>query len=708
MGTSPLIADGVWSSPVYSQDVTQTSGFAPDPKYTDPAVLSIVVQDYQRASQWLTDRMWVLHWRESDTLYQSPRSQATFEGTNITRANVSRFNVAKQVNSLAPAMTGAVFSDTTPFEIRPRPNVHQNSARAWKELVALLLDLCDFKPEMSYGIEGMCNQGTVIFKMGWEEYTEQVTHYERKSAPIKIDMPLGGAPVLVFTKESDEFNEVTEEITRKRPTFEKCELGTVYPNPKWKSPNQMWKAGWVVQEYYVNHEDLVRLRQNPDYDIPDDDTLRAIFMDDVEQTDSISQATRIMSGSNSAVFHAEPGDVDTTADPLEMPLQVLEWWSEKEVRTVLQQKVVIRNGKHKMGCIPYVSANFWNIENAPLGMGVGRIAGNDQRIDQSITNAALDIIAFAVQPETIIARGANVPTQEHRRRLGGIRLVDGNDATKAVMLVPQPQVPPDAWRALQVSNMTADATTGADQAAVQGSLPPKGSSVGRSGTGAGMLQAAAQGRLQAPVERIIDGVLIPFLNFIWYNVRQRMTVAEIRGMLGNHLTEALMVDFHDFLNAEIKFDTLAGTRLAARSRMAQALPFLLEVFGNQALVGQMGQIGWKVNVLELANMVMDVSEWKNQRDLVVPMTDEEKQTMAQNNPQAIQAQAQSQQLQQKHQNDLQLEDMKIQGRIAAESVKTQGKTLVASPMERALSFAQRTADEHNIQSSQYYGPGGGM
>jgi hypothetical protein len=707
MGTSTLIPDGVWSDPVVPQDVqTPTGPVVADAKYTDPAVLSIVVQDYQKASAWLTDRLWVLHWRESDTLYQSPRTQAQFEGSTVSRSNVSRFNVATQVNSLAPAITGAIFSDDIPFEIRPRPNVHQDSARAWKELVAILLELCDFKSELGYGIEGMCNQGTVIFKMGWEEYTELVTTYTRKASPQRLDMPLGGDPVMVFTKESDEFEPTTKEVVKKRPTFEKCELGTVYPNPKWNRPNQMWKCGWCVQEMYLNYKDLTKLRDNPDYDIPDDDTLRNIFLDGVEQTAGISQLTRVMSGTNAAIFHAAPPDQELSEDPLEQPMQILEWWSDNKVYVVLQQKVVIRNGTHKMGCVPYVSANFWNIENASWGMGCGRIAGSDQRIDQGITNAALDIIAYAVQPETIIARGANVPTQDQRRRLGGIRLVDGADATKAVMLVPQPQVPPDAWRALQQSQMTANNTTGADQAAVQGSLPQAGSSVGRSGTGAGMLQAAMQGRLQAPVERVIDGVFIPFLNFIWYNVKQRMTVAEIRALLANHLTQALMVDFFDFMNADLKFDTLAGTRLAARGRMAQALPFLLEVFGNQQLLSQLSQTGWKVNVLEITNMVMDVSGWKNRRDLVVAMTDQEKQTMMQQSQAAQQANSQQAQLAQKQQNAVQLEDLKIQGRIATNTVKAQAQHMIESPLDRATAFAERAADEHAEQASQFYGPTG--
>lgn len=699
---SPLRAISNWSAPVKPQDVETPAEYAPDPKYTDEAVLSIVVQDYNTASAWLNDRLWVLHWRESDTLYQSPRTQATFDGSSVSRSNISRFNVAKAVNSLAPAIAGAIFSEPTPFEIRPRPNVHQDTARAWKELVAILLDLCNFKSELSYGIEGMVNQGTVVFKMGWEEYTVWETHYERKAAPQKVEMPLGGPPLLVFTKESDEFKPVKKQVTKKRPTFEKCELGTVFPNPKHKTPNQMWKAGWVVHEMYLNYDDLKKLRQNPAYDIPSDETLRYIFTSDNEQTEGNSVIAEAVN-SNPSVHHAAPEDTNWTEDPLQKPMQVLEWWSECEVRVVLQQKVVIRNGYHENGCIPFVSANFWNIENASFGLGCGRITGSDQRVSAGVTNAALDIVAYAVQPEYAIARGANVPTQEQRRRLGGIRLVDGNDATKAVALVPQPVVPPDAWRALQVSELSADATVGADQAAVQGSLPGRGSSVGRSGTGAGMIQGASQTRTQAPVERVIDGVLIPFLNFIWNQVKQKMTPREIRGLLGDHMTEALQVDFNDFYNAFIKFDTLAGVRLAARARMAQALPFLLEIFGNQALVQQMGQIGWKVNVMEVANMVMDVSEWKNQRALIVPMTDEEKQMMAQSNPEVIKAQAAQAAIQQKHQNDMELENQKIEGRMANQAVKDQHQHLIESPLDRAAAFAQRTADERAMQKSNYFG-----
>lgn len=700
--TATLVPQSSWSQPVYPKDVETPRDPALPAKYTDEAVLSIVVQDYLSASAWLEDRRWPLQWTESDVLYQSPRMLSVFEGSTVTRANVSRFGVAKQVNSLAPAIAGAIFfNDATPFEIRPRPASHQDAARAWKELIAELLDQIHFKQELTYGIQGMVNQGTVIFKVGWETVTEVETHYRRKEAPLTQEMPFG-KPSVIPTKESDEFEAIDVEVTHNRPTFEKCELGTVFVDPRWASPNQLWRANWVVHEKYLDYDDLTKLRDNPDYDIPSDDQLRAAFMSDAEVTEGISTTEEALRA-NTSVHHAERQDWEWSEDPLKKPMQCLEWWDRTQVRCVLQKKVVIRNGQHKLGEKPFLSCNYWDIDNAGYGMGVGRIAGADQRVEQGMLNALLDILAFAVQPEYAVARGANVPTQDQRRRLGGIRMVDGNDATKAISLVAQPQVPPDAWRAIQSVVASSEGATGADQATVQGSIPGRGSSIVRSGTGAGLVGQASSARLQSPVERVIDGVFLPFLAFVYRMVKERMPISEVREVLAER-AEDLRVDFQDFMDEVVKFDTLAGTRLAAKNKMAQALPFLLEVFGNQALVQQLSQTGWKVNAMELVSMILEMSEWKNKRDLVVPMSDEEKQTMQQQNAAAQQAQSKSALLNQKQQGDLQLEDKKISGRIATQAIKQTHTAAIESPLDRAASFAERTADERQMQASQFYAP----
>ena len=152
-----------WSAPVYPADVT-TPAAPVAPKYTDAAVLSIVVQDYERASAWLNDRRWPLQWNESDVLYQSPRSLSVFEGSSVTRSNVSRFTVKTNQQSFACHLGGYFFGADT-VRHPPRPSTSQDTVRAWKELISEQLDRISFKQECSYGIQSMVNGGTVIVKV---------------------------------------------------------------------------------------------------------------------------------------------------------------------------------------------------------------------------------------------------------------------------------------------------------------------------------------------------------------------------------------------------------------------------------------------------------------------------------------------------------------------------------------------------------------
>ena len=150
--------------------------------------------------------------------------------------------------------------------------------------------------------------------------------------------------------------------------------------------------------------------------------------------------------------------------------------------------------------------------------------------------------------------------------------------------------------------------------------------------------------------------------------------------------------------------------------MAQALPFILEVFQNPSIIQQLNATGEKVNVSELIGMVMDVSEWKNKRQLVVPMTPQELQLSQQaTNPAAMQLQAKMALQQQQHQGDMELEDQKISGRIAANTIKPvanrlteppepapEGK-LAESPLTRAELYNERDTQERAMQASPFFG-----
>lgn len=695
------------NDPIEPEDVQTEPGPVLAAKYTDDAVLRIVLRDYDEASAWLANSNFLGQWKEAQLLYQSPRSFSTFEGSGVPRSSVPRFHVAKQVNSLAPAIYTPIFADATPVQVRPRGNTTEEAATAWRELLTVLLEDCDFKQELCRGIETMVTQGTAIFKAGWEVASQVELHYKRTQAPPTVDLPLQTQPMPVITEDSDEFEPVETEVTRSRPWFEVCELGSVFVDPKWNKPNQLWKARYVIHQDFVTYDDLKRMAQSDAfYELPSEEVLRAMVFEDEEQTQPLSGPEhQLTEEAQTDLGTAARRDRQTSADPLEKPFEVLEWWSETECRVVLQRKIVLRNDLHNLPSKPFFAANFWNLQDTGYGIGVGRIAGADQRIDQGTTNAALDIIAYSVNPEYAVSRGANVPVSDMRRRLGGIRVVDG-DARAAFALIDSPKVPSDVWTVAQMSREASESATGADQASVQGSMPAGRSSFGRSGTGAGIIGKASNVRLQAPLDRVIDGVMLPFFGFIWQMVKESMPVSEIRSILTDVTANALVVDMYDFLNARMKWDTLAGTRLAAHQAMSTALPFLLNVFENPQIVNQLNQTGYKIDVHELVEMVMDVSEWRNARTLVRQMTPDEQQkyqASQQQNPLTEKMQLQSSAIQQKAAADQQLEEQKIHGRLVTQTVKQLGEHATQSPLDRAASFAQRDSLEQTINAGPYFG-----
>jgi hypothetical protein len=630
-----------------------------DPRYTDDGAVQLVIQDAQKAQTYLDQKQWNLHWREADVLYQSPRSNQAFEGSTVARANISRFTVAKHVNSLVPAMKSGIFYEQPPFLIRPRPATSETTARAKTTLYGTLLDDCDFESESELAMESMTNFGTVICKAGWMKETKTKNVRSPKQAPVKQQLPFGGE-LTIHTIESDKLEVTPTEVTTEGLTFEMCELGSVLVDPTWRKPNALHRgAKWAIHATYPTFKDLDKLREQivvddqgkqvGGYDIPPEQELKAFFFSHPGNAGTPSQVQLNLGGQNWAIHHAQNEEEPGSVDPLERPIKMLERWDHEYVYTILvpdggDRGVLIRNEQHDLPFLPFFSANFWNIPNAPYGIGVGRLAGSDQRIEKGLTDAVLDILSMAVNPMYARDRGANAPTQQIRQRLGGIVDVDtkpGQSVRDAFGIIELPKTPPEAFTVLQAASQSAQSTTGADEAFTQGSLPGKGgSSAARTATGAGGIIAANAGKIQGPVGHFVKGILLPLIELLDYLVKNRMSPAKIRETLGDELGDAFELDAKNFYESEDRYECLAGAHLVAKKAMAQALPLMVQIFENAPLIQQLNATGWVVDVKMLLEMFMEVSEWKNARELIRKMTPEEQQKFQAANPgqQKVQAQ----------------------------------------------------------------------
>jgi hypothetical protein len=608
-------------------------------KYTDEGTAKLVVGDMARAQAFQVEKQWTLHWNESDVLYQSPRGADTFEKSVVSRSNVARFTVAKQVNTLAPMIEQGLFYETPPFLIRPRPGQNQRTAFAKMALYGALLDEIDFQGECGLAIEGGVNSGTAICKGGWCTEKKTIRTQVRKASPVKVSMPFAPDGAMVHTAESDEFDVVETEVTINRPFFEWVPLGSIYVDPKWKSANRLDKAKYVIHQTYPTFNDLDKLREDDSYDIPSEQELKDYFFAHEGDATPPSVITQ-QETNNAAIYHGAADNEVTSEDPMERPIEMLERWDDTYVRTILRTDddhvVVIRkNYQHGMRRHCFFSWNFWNIPGAGYGLGVGRLAGSDQRVEKGLVDGALDILSFALNPSYYRARGANVPTQQIRTRLGGIVDVDAPEhgtARDAFGIIEQPKVPAEVFPLLQNAQQSSQSTTGADEAFGQGSIPGRGSSVVRTATGAGGVIAANAGRIQGPVGRFVRGIFLPFIEMLDEMCKERLPLTEMREILGKELGDAFEMDEADFLNSNDKFEVLAGAKLAAKKAMAQALPLMIQVLENPALIAQLNATGYTVDAKLLFDMFMEVSEWRDNRELIRPMTPPEAQKFAAANP----------------------------------------------------------------------------
>lgn len=684
-----------------------------DPRYTDDAAVQLTIQDAARARTYLEQKQWNLHWRESDVLFQSPRTNSSFEGSTVARANISRFTVAKHVNSLVPSMKSGIFYEMPPFLVRPRPATSQTTARAKTALYGALLDECKFEDVCERALESMTTFGTVIVKVGWRRDTKIRKMRAPKAEPIRMSLPLGGQ-LTVHTKESDELIVTDSEVVEEGLTFEMCELGSVLVDPTWNTANALHtSAKYVIHVTYPTYRDLENLRNQPiimddegnqvgGYDIPSEEELKSYFFAHEGNAGAPSQVLLNLGGQNWSIHHAQNPDEPASADPLERPIQMLERQDDCYIYTVLvpeggDRGVLIRKESHELPFIPFLAANFWNIPNAGYGIGVGRLAGSDQRIEKGVTDAALDLLSMAVNQMYVRDRGANAPTQQIRQRLGGIIDVDtkpGQSVKDVFGIIELPKVPPEAFTLLQNAAQQAQSTTGADEAFTQGNLPPRGgSSAARTATGAGGIIAANAGKIQGPVGHFVKGILLPTITLLEFHVKSRMSPRQIRDILGRELGAAFELDAKNFYDSEDRFECLAGAHLAAKKAMAQALPLMIQIFENAPLVQQLNSIGWIVDVRQLLEMFMEVSEWKNARELIRPMTPAERQRYQANNPGMQKVQGQIAAIGARHQAKSAEIDQQNEAKIAQD--------LLGKASDEAAAWDERKWERAAIEQSEW-------
>jgi hypothetical protein len=640
-------------------------------QFNDQAAIKLVLDNAEIADNFININQWASGWTMADLLYQSPVGGDGNGLNDVATSAVPKFMVSNHISAIVPKIMGGIFYEDPCFLLRPSPGTTEQVVQAKTAVFTFQLKAMRFEEEVERGLEQMALLGTAIWKWGYTEYEKTQKKYKRYADKQTIED--GGKTVEIDTPESDDFEIEFYKKTVSHPWLKMCDIRTVLVDPGCRV-GDIRAAKWVVYRDYASYQDLERLRDLEGYNIPEETVLRQMFAQATSpKPDNISMT--IPEGMMGYLQHSKPRSYKTSADPNRSPLEILEYWDNEKVIVVLDyngHSILIRNEANPFGKIPFYSANWRNIPDSFYGQGLGLLIGSEQIVEQGVTNLALDLLAYCLQPVALRKKGVNTLTQNTRWEQGGIIDVE-EDVEKAFKFLQMPTPPQEAFAFIQQSQAAGAATSGANEQVVQGAGHAGVSTTGmRSGTGAAAVIQANASRLDGPTGRFVRQVFEPWLHQMDDLDNDLLPTSVLRDVLGEEISESFKVDHVDYRNSEVKYEVLAGANLGAKKEMSQFLPVLIQMFTNPIFLQGIKDAGYKFDALAIFQAFSDAAGWKFSQNFVVPMTDQEKAKEQANSPAALaQQQAQNAKAAQdeKFKQEQTLENQKQLGKAGNEAVR---------------------------------------
>jgi hypothetical protein len=660
--------------------------------FDNEAALKLVIDDAAAADTYANINQWASNWTESLILLQSPRDSSAFDGGNVAQANVPKFTLSNHLSAISPKVIEGLFYEDPPFLLRPRPGTKPDVTRAKTALFSAQLWDMKFRTQMQRGVDQMALLGTTIFKWGYLERDDKVKSVRRKAQQLNLDS-IAPTPA-IDTPDSDEYEVFVEAVKISRPWIRYCDIRTVLVDMGCRV-GDIREAKWVIYRDYATYDDLNILRGVPGYSIPSEADLKSFFLSaPTVGADNISMT--IPEGMWGYLQQALPRSRKTSANPLDNPMEILERWDKDRVIVVLTFNginILIRNEANPYGKLPFFSANWRDLPDSFYGQGLGQLIGPEQVVEQGITNLALDLLAYGLQPTAIRKKGFNVPTQMTRWKQGGIIDVD-DDVDKAFKFLTMPPVPGEAWQFLQQAASTAQQTSGANEQVMMGAGSPGVKTTGmRSATGASLVGQANASRLDGPTSRLVEQVFEPWLYQMDELNNLLLPTSVLRRVLGEEMGTKYLGDHIEFRTAKFEYEVLAGAKLGAKKEMAQALPVIIQLLNNPTFQKSVNDAHWMFDAVAIFKAFTDAAGWKFSQDFLKPMTPEQVQRYEANSPAAMQAQqikGQQAMQQQKFQQDQVLEDQKTLGKAGAEALR--------AATEHSLNMEEQGQPSNNPES----------
>lgn len=601
------------------QPITADEVATADDQWSDDVALGIVLEDVSGALDFLQSKGLVpLGIENADDLvrgYQKPKQWADGK----PRANLPMHVVLQAIEKILPVLFMSLFSGKQPFILDAKGKTKPEAADANAKVLNWAIGQAGFKEEIRRSLKTTLTYGFFVGSYGWESRNHRQKVYKRNDA---------GNVVGSF-----------KDIPINVPTFECLDLKNVIVDPGCKIQDVRKGAKFIAKQTMVTAYDLDQFRDDDTYhNIPSNAELAEILAARQEITEDSMLASK---GARWREFQAELDSKKTSKDPLQQPLEILEYWTNDRVVTVMQRKIVIRNEENEFGKLPFVSCCFIDVLGSAWGFGIAKLLAGEQRFQSGVVNNWIDALALVLNPVYQMMKGIGVGTQS-------IPVSPGKVITESGELKPliTPDITQPAMTAIESSDQRASRKVGADGGT---GMPDQAM---RTAQGVQAFAGDVIQRLQYFLEIFIDLVYVPVLEAFIQMSKDHLTPEQINTILNDEDGKAYEGDILEVYNAYCGLDVVAGTKLTQRYAAAQIAPLILQLVAAGPVQDSFNVQGKKFDYEKFIHDTLPMMGWADADNYIIDSTPADQARAAAQNPAIVKAQSDAAKLQQTHDNTL--------------------------------------------------------
>jgi len=640
-----------------------------DEQISEQYALTTVLRDfeyYERERQPSERR-----WRLNDALFCAYVEPRYWPNTKLMRSNLGSYIVGEQVEAAYAMECQALFTQPEYFSIEADVGGDPQAARA---------------------------QGAYMdYAFNYPQLTQISAEIEYKNA--MKDQLLYGVGILKV-----EFNSDLKIpfITRKDPR-------NIYFDPAIPGPF-IDRSRAVIERTFLTIDEFEKFRNDPRMKVPTRDQLWTLAQG-INKTDGDrgKEYKEALHGVQYSI-----GASDNSPIPAQKRIEVLQYYTRDRIIWVINRKVVMYNDENIYKFYPFVLIPCYVYTSSPYSLSVADVQEANHRYLESLVNARLDQVTLSLFPPRAVPRGFMFTPQMQTWGPGSMYQMD--EPEKFNQLPPQ-DVTQGIFQEIGYIQNTADRRTGISSMV---SGMPQPSNANRTGQGVNAQLQGSAIRLYPIVDNFENYGIIPS---VWKALQissihlssNDIVPGVIRNENNPEETKFIQISAEAFRKTS-RVRARAASKMLSRDRLTQMYQFVAQNVMNGQVIGMLNQSGQTVDFSELIQMLMDATGVPRRYQIIRPLTDQEKQTMQQQQ----QAQEQTKQsgemakAQLEAQTRLQMGQMKAQGEqqknevtLQVAQMKSGGPTpeemqmeQMKAQMEMALKNKDMELKDHDLRVKQ--------